>query len=158
MATGGSKLDTYPKTKIRAGDWITPGPLERAPVERGCVFNQLRERLVAIRSEIDSILEQLGDRRIVQIQEPLFKEVEVTEDVPTEVQASFDFDGHTYAKVIPGPMAPGRYLGPGTTAREIDEFLQREILRSGREGSSHGVSMELEIEARRQRTDRRTDR
>ena len=151
-------MGTHKGTKVRDDGWITPGPLERAPIECGRVSDQLRERLVAIRAEIDSIVEQLGDRRIFKIQEPQLVPVEGAEDEATELQTSFDFDGDANAKVVPRPVDAGRYIGFGPTTREIDDFLQGSVLRPRREGSSHGDSMELEIEARRERTNRRTDR
>jgi hypothetical protein len=95
----------------------------------------------------------VSDRRIKQIQESIVQEMEDLERTIEELRAQVHPDRNTNPEVVPRPVDPSRHIGFGPTIREIDDFLQGEVLRARHKGSQNGDGLELEAKTKRKGAD-----
>ncbi len=151
-------MGTHPTLNIFAAGGDTSGKDQSTEDESGRVLDQLRERALALRAEVDSILADIDRRRKQQVQKPIVETVESIERAIKEFQAKVHPDGNTYTEVISRPLVSNRHIGFGPTTREIDDFIQTEVLRAGRPRPQDGCGVVLENASRFQREDRPTDR
>jgi hypothetical protein len=75
-------------------------------------------------------MEDISDRRIKQIQESILQEMEELESTIEKLRAQVHPDRDPNTQVVPRPVDPSRHIGFGPTTREIDDFIQGEVLRA----------------------------
>ena len=140
-------MGTSKTPHICSNPWCTKGTIECTQDELRLLLDQLRECLVAIRAEVSAEVEEPDYRRVKPFQKSVLEKVESLENEIIGLRASVYTDRHTNTKVVSRFVVPARNFGPRTTAREIDDYIQNKLLRSGSDGSSDKDGVELEAKA-----------
>ena len=108
---------------------------------------------MAFRAGVLAALEDLDNRRVEQVQESILQTMEIAERQAKDFRAPVYPDGYANPEVVPRPVDPSRHIGFGPTIREIDDFLQGEVLRARHKGSQNGDGLELEAKTKRKGAD-----